>query len=97
MNDALLTWGTALWIAAIVPLFFARAKALEWIFAINESPRSIMEILINLIWLACPLAGPAQKSAHSRGVKFVRKLKLIEKGESRQYVADILNVSRLTI
>ncbi len=35
MNDELLIWGTALWIAAIVLLFFARAKALVWAFAIN--------------------------------------------------------------
>lgn len=35
MNNALLFWGTALWIAAIVLLFFARAKALVWAFAIN--------------------------------------------------------------
>lgn len=34
MNDAFLTW-TALWIVAIVLLFFARAKALVWAFAIN--------------------------------------------------------------
>jgi hypothetical protein len=34
MNDALI-WSTALWVAAIVLLFFARAKALVWVFAIN--------------------------------------------------------------
>ena len=48
------------------------------------------------------------KAARSRGVKFGRKRKLsdqqieharklIEKGESRQYVADLLNVGRVTL
>src|SRR5450759_2061943 len=48
------------------------------------------------------------KAARRRGVKFGRKLKLsnqqieharklIEKGESRQYVADLLNVGRVTL
>ena len=35
MNDALLIWGTTLWIAAIFLLFFAHAKALVWILAIK--------------------------------------------------------------
>lgn len=48
------------------------------------------------------------KSAQRRGVKFGRKLKLsaaqieharqlIDSGESRQYVADLLNVGRVTL
>jgi len=52
MNDALLIWGTALWIAAIVLLFFARAKALVWTFAINLA---LIHLVAGVIYL---LHGP---------------------------------------
>jgi len=59
MNDALLIWGTALWIAAIVLLFFARAEALVWTFSINLA---LIHLVVGAIYLlhgpVLPPAGP---------------------------------------